>query len=176
MCEGSIYVAHRLATAHEDLVVRQIPNYSLKGLYPADPSVDDRLVCIRRPQVEIVIDKVTVDHRWVRSGPLVQRWNGATNLKVRLHHEVITFPDGQRAHLSWLMAGTRVRLGMPVITGLPGMNKVAMAIEEGIATEPTPMPVPEPVKEPAPTPPEPVEEPQPGTSQPETARRRLVIV
>jgi hypothetical protein len=182
MCEGSIHVAHRLATDKEELVVKNIGSHGIKGFYPANPAptAGSKLVCVRGVK-EIIIHEVKFDRHYVNanSNPQLVELIGQKNVTATFTHisygDTITFKNGVKIHLSWLAIGTRVDLGIPAITGKPGMKKLKAAIDEGIATEPTPAPEPKPEAAPAPekAPDEPVKEPE--EEKKTTARRRRSV-
>ena len=180
MCEGSIHVANRLATDKEELVVKVIANHGMKGFYPANPTAKNKvLVCVRGKK-EVVIHEVKFDRNYVNANyaPMLIELVGQKNVTATFTHvaygDTITFKNGVVARLAWLATGTRIDLGIPAITGKPGMEKLEAAIIEGMATEPTP--APEPVQAPAPAPEKPADEPaeEKEEAKPAARRRRSV--
>lgn len=137
MCTGSVYVEHRQAAEHEDLVVRRIPGFSAhKGLYPSDPDAQDqRMVCVRRA-TKAVIDHFAFDPRYYRGveAAMLRDFVGITdNAKVVLNFaatDAIICPNGNRVYLSTLADGVRVTIGQPEIKTDKGVAVIEHAVAE----------------------------------------------
>jgi len=144
MCEGSLYVQHRQATARESLQVQILAGHPhMRGLYPQDQSGgDNKLVCIRKP-TEAVIGTVRFEHDAPQA--VMQAYEGKRRVTVSVrrmaYNDVVAFPDGSMCNLAQIRVGTRFEIGEPAaITGKPGLNAVKAALTEQDKTEPTPEP------------------------------------
>ena len=174
MCTGSIYDEHRMATSKEQLVIKCMPNYGIKGYYPAPGQPDaSRLVCVRGTTTKAIIKAVKFIS--ALNGPIFEAWSGKRNVEVTLLHrpyaDLVKMPDGTNIPLVHFADGVRVDIGIPVAVRKPkGMKVVEGAVREALALPPDPKEgeaeVPakptEPEKEPAPA----------GDVPPTTARRR----
>lgn len=136
MCESSIYVKHRNATATESLQLLPIPGHpTMRGLYPQ--SGDKLLVCVKG-ECAAWLDKIEFASNirdLMNKGALA--FEGQTNVPVTLFHhgysEGILLPGGLMISLAHLRIGTKVFIGVPMpqpISGDKGMEVVKQAIVE----------------------------------------------
>jgi hypothetical protein len=139
MCEGSIHVPNRKATAKESLVVRTIPGHGLKGYYPAEPtSKDNKLVCTLRRHDDVRLAQLHLEPmpKYQLSAD-IQAYDGRKDLKVALIHngaDFIELEPGVLLPLVYVQDGVRVEIGQPVITGDAGMKAVEQALDEQTKT------------------------------------------
>lgn len=173
MCEGSIHVRHRLATDKEKLVVRTLPDMSIKGYYPREPeAANGHLVCVRGNTTKAIIRQVQL---LPGMAPATAKWHGKRNVAVTLRHraysDTVLMPDGVSIHLMMFKDGMQVDVGYPVKARKPaGMKVVEGAVREALALPPEPKPdedTPSTPAEPAPE-----REPAPAGDAPAARRRR----
>lgn len=173
MCQGSIHVRHREATAKERLVVQSIPNHGgVKGMYSTATAVP-LLVCLRGKK-EIVIKQVRLIED--RFGSItLSKWQGKRNVKAVFHAvphaDRIILPNGTLIPLYHIADGMRIDVGIPVRVRKPkakGMVVVEEAIRQAIAMPPEPKPG----EGEQPAEPAEGEKPAPAPREPEANRKR----
>ena len=174
MCTGSVYAKHRNATDKEQLVVKELPDYGIKGYYPAPGQPDARtLVCVRGVTTKAIIKVVKFADNW----KVAKAWSGKRNVPVTLCHrpyaDAMQMPDGTNIPLIYFADGMRLDIGIPVAkrkptVGKAGMKMVKGALREALALPPDPK---EGEEADAPKPTEPEKEPAPVGDAP-AARRR----
>ena len=145
MCEGSLHVAHRLATDKERLALGKVPGTYYVGLYPIKQTrrTDNRLVCVRK-RTTAIIKEVKLQRGLA---PAFAKYEGKRNLVVTLvrRHgaDNVEFANGETLHWSGFKPGTRVDIGIPVRkrtakSKVAGMLAIEGALREVMATEPKP--------------------------------------
>jgi hypothetical protein len=150
MCEASIYVKHRVATARESLVVQVLPApwRGMKGLYPQTLTGDpdkDCLVCIKkstRTLTKAVIVQLDFDDR-TTAPPEAYAFEGAHNVPVTLRHSYyrgdwVGLPDGTEIPMACLAIGTKVEVGMKPVKTEEGVAAIKAALVEQDKTMPVP--------------------------------------
>ena len=203
MCESSIHVKNRRATARERLVLRNVRGGHM-GFYPAHSRAENpALVCIREV-TEITLTGIKVQPQFVSGGnkgmakmfAAVAKLDGET-VKARFapgnaqlmpadSATIVGWSDflyadsvvvnNYRIPLYFLEAGMRAEIGERPARKPRGMKVVEASINEALA-----MPDPPeggeadaPAATPPATPPaEPAKEPMPAEGEPTKARRRL---
>lgn len=124
MCEGSLYVQHRRSTEREELVLKTVPDYSMKGFYPINSHTNNTLVCTL-PGTKIVVDQVQFHSRatQIRRGVTPTVKQGDRNVPARLiaFHgryagDAIEFEDGSMYNISHFLDGMTIGIGRPVKT------------------------------------------------------------
>ena len=118
MCEGSVYVQHRRSTEREELVLKTIPDYGMKGFYPLPGSEAGMLVCTL-PKTNIVIDEVRLIAR-VAANPTYAALQGKRNVEATLvgggrFGDSIRIGNANIA-FGYFLDGMTIGIGRPVIT------------------------------------------------------------
>ena len=122
MCEGSVYVQHRRSTEREELTLKSIPDYNMKGFYQTDKA-SNRLVCTL-PGTKIVVDEVRFTARTtqIRRGITPTVKQGDRDVPATLRGigsragDAIEFEDGSAYHLAHFLDGMTIGIGRPVMT------------------------------------------------------------
>lgn len=117
MCEGSVYVQHRRATDREELTLKSIPDYGIKGFYQTDKA-SDRLVCTL-PNTNIVIDEVRLQSR-AAAHPAYAGLQGKRNVEATLvgmgrSGDSIRIGNANIA-FGYFLDGMTIGIGRPIVT------------------------------------------------------------